>query len=129
MEAHEHIQRLKRKEKMAVWTPFWRTLFILLYLDFDHHDLSLIISLMGTCYKYIDDQSEIVKCKITRWKRKRINVVHPIRLMLSHCTQKITIRTCTYSYRFSPVTQPPVQDMDCIIFKVSFKRNGNVLFT
>ncbi|KRY07733.1 hypothetical protein T12_1799 [Trichinella patagoniensis] len=93
---------------MTVWTPFWRTLFssslsnffntaimpcdlVLLYLDFDQHDLSPLKSLTDAYYRYIDGQSEVLKCKITCWKRKRMNVVQPIRLMLSHCTQKITI--------------------------------------
>ncbi|KRX43465.1 hypothetical protein T05_11164 [Trichinella murrelli] len=40
------------------------------------HDLSPLKSLTAAYYRYIDDQSKVVQ---------------PIRLMLSHCTQKITI--------------------------------------
>ncbi|KRY06276.1 hypothetical protein T12_129, partial [Trichinella patagoniensis] len=53
----------------------------LVCLDFDH---------------YIDDQSELLMCEITRWKEKGktyfFNIIQLTRLMLLHCAQTIITR-------------------------------------
>ncbi|KRZ03436.1 hypothetical protein T11_12791 [Trichinella zimbabwensis] len=82
-----------KENRVTVWTPFLENVIQQFHDKFlqhrnnamrlsaliprflDQYDLSPLKSLMATYLRYIEDQSEVLKCEVACWKRKRENVL------------------------------------------------------